>query len=127
MCIVAALDLFPFLHVSMHTPAGIPLRMPVHDVFKARQGGVCVGGKLEGGALKPGSKVLLVPGCETATVKSLEVNGQVRGQSHCFQCSRKSCKQMRITVWQHGAASVVRGAVVVLQSWCVLLLTPIRV
>lgn len=52
--------------------------MPVHDVFKARQGCVCVGGKLEGGALQPGSKVLLVPGCETATVKSLEVNGQVR-------------------------------------------------
>ncbi|WIA29533.1 hypothetical protein OEZ86_012032 [Tetradesmus obliquus] len=55
---------------------GAPLRMPVHDVFKARQGGVCVGGKLEGGALKPGSKLLLVPGYEAAVVKSLEVNGQ---------------------------------------------------
>jgi hypothetical protein len=58
--------------------AGAPLRMPVHDVFKARQGGVCVGGKLEAGGLKPGSKLLVVPGYETATVKSLEVNGQVR-------------------------------------------------
>jgi hypothetical protein len=57
--------------------------MPVHDVFKARQGGLCVGGKLEGGALKPGSKVLLVPGYEAATVKSLEVNGQVG----CCSCS----------------------------------------
>eukprot|EP00878_Enallax_costatus_P005079 GHUV01005340.1.p1 GENE.GHUV01005340.1~~GHUV01005340.1.p1 ORF type:complete len:524 (+),score=140.75 GHUV01005340.1:175-1572(+) len=56
---------------------GLPLRVPVHDVTKARQGaGVVVGGKVEAGALVPGSKVLVVPGYETATVRSLEVNGQ---------------------------------------------------
>jgi elongation factor 1 alpha-like protein len=56
--------------------AGKPLRMPISDVFKTKQGAVTVGGKLEGGALKPGTKVMLVPGYETATIKSLEVSGQ---------------------------------------------------
>lgn len=58
--------------------AGAPVRLPVQDVFKGRQGGTCVGGKLEAGALRPGSKVLVVPGYVTATVKGLEVNSQVR-------------------------------------------------
>lgn len=58
--------------------AGAPVRLPVQDVFKGRQGGVCVGGKLEAGALRPGSKVLVVPGYVTASVKGLEVNSQVR-------------------------------------------------
>lgn len=58
--------------------AGVPVRVPVHDVYKARQGGgVCVGGKLEAGGLKPGSKVMVVPGYEVGVVKSLEVNGKV--------------------------------------------------
>lgn len=54
------------------------MRLPVQDVFKGRQGGTCVGGKLEAGALRPGSRVLVVPGYVTATVKGLEVNSQVR-------------------------------------------------
>lgn len=58
--------------------AGAPVRLPVQDVFRGRQGGTCVGGKLEAGALRPGSKVLVVPGYVTATVKGLEVNSQVR-------------------------------------------------
>jgi elongation factor 1 alpha-like protein len=53
------------------------VRLPVQDVFKGRQGGTCVGGKLEAGALRPGSRVLVVPGYVTATVKGLEVNSQV--------------------------------------------------
>lgn len=32
---------------------------------------------MEGGAVKPGSKVLLVPGTDVGTVKSIELNGQV--------------------------------------------------
>eukprot|EP00879_Flechtneria_rotunda_P016026 GHRR01016762.1.p1 GENE.GHRR01016762.1~~GHRR01016762.1.p1 ORF type:complete len:694 (+),score=227.63 GHRR01016762.1:236-2317(+) len=55
---------------------GAPLRLAVHDAYKGRQGGLCVGGKLEGGALKPGSKVMVVPGFEVGVVKSLEVNGK---------------------------------------------------
>lgn len=57
--------------------AGAPVRLPVQDVFKGRTGGTCVGGKLEAGALRPGSKVLVVPGYVAATVKCLEVNSQV--------------------------------------------------
>lgn len=34
-------------------------------------------GKLEAGALKVGSKVVVMPGGESATVKGLEVDGQV--------------------------------------------------
>jgi translation elongation factor EF-1alpha len=37
-----------------------------------------VGGKLESGALRVGSKVMLLPGGEVGAVRALEVNGQVR-------------------------------------------------
>jgi hypothetical protein len=69
------------------------VRLPVQDVFKGRQGGTCVGGKLEAGALKPGSKVLVVPGHVTATVKGLEVNSQVRDLAiaFCYLCPRSAC------------------------------------
>lgn len=64
---------------------GSPVRLPVQDVFKGRQGGTCVGGKLEAGALRPGGKLLVVPGYVTATVKGLEVNSQVC--VHCYDGS----------------------------------------
>lgn len=70
--LVQAIDAF----VPKPRNTGAPVRLPVQDVFKGRQGGVCCGGKLEGGALKLGSKVLVVPGHAVATVKSLDVNGQ---------------------------------------------------
>jgi len=78
--------------------AGAPVRLPVQDVFKGRTGGTCVGGKLEAGALKSGSKVLVVPGYVTATVKGLEVNSQV-----CVG-DRQSNLSRGVTVrgdWQH--------------------------
>ncbi|PSC70924.1 HBS1 isoform X1 isoform B [Micractinium conductrix] len=53
-----------------------PLRLPVSDVLRAGKAGVTVGGKLEGGALRPGSKVLVMPSGQPATVKSLEVDGK---------------------------------------------------
>lgn len=46
-----------------------PLRLPVSDVARAGKGGVTVGGKLEGGALRPGARVLIMPSCQAATVK----------------------------------------------------------
>ena len=46
-----------------------PLRLPVSDVLRAGKAGVTVGGKLEGGALRPGSKVLVMPSGQPATVK----------------------------------------------------------
>ncbi len=56
---------------------GVPLRLPIHDVARSKAGGLGVGGKLEGGAIRVGSKVALLPGGEVGVVKSIEVNGQV--------------------------------------------------
>ncbi|GIM12701.1 hypothetical protein Vretimale_15995, partial [Volvox reticuliferus] len=53
-----------------------PLRMPITDVFKSKTGAIVLGGKVEGGALKPGSKVVLVPGpSQPFSVRSLEASG----------------------------------------------------
>ncbi|GIL62839.1 hypothetical protein Vafri_17011 [Volvox africanus] len=53
-----------------------PLRMPITDVFKSKTGAVVLGGKVEGGALKPGSKVVLVPGpSQHFSVRNLEASG----------------------------------------------------
>jgi elongation factor 1 alpha-like protein len=46
-----------------------PLRLPVADVVRSGKAGVTVGGKLEGGALRIGSRVLLLPSGQYATVK----------------------------------------------------------
>ena len=45
-----------------------------------------MGGKVEGGALKPGTKMLLVPSWEPTSVKGLEVDGQVRGREAGSPC-----------------------------------------
>lgn len=52
-----------------------PLRLPIRDVFRSQRGGTAVGGKLEAGALKPGTRVLVLPAGEPATVKAVEVDG----------------------------------------------------
>ena len=57
--------------------AGKPLRVPVSDVFKNKAGALLVAGKIEAGALKPGLRVMVVPGHEVATVRGIEVGGQV--------------------------------------------------
>ncbi|ONK58665.1 uncharacterized protein A4U43_C09F15410 [Asparagus officinalis] len=50
-----------------------PLRMPICDVTKFQsQGQLAASGKLEAGAVKNGSKVLLMPSGELATVRSIE-------------------------------------------------------
>ena len=71
--LVAAVDAFARRHADA---AALPLRLPVHDVARSKAGALAVGGKLEAGALKVGTKVLLLPGGEVGTVKALEVNGQ---------------------------------------------------
>ena len=64
---------------SPPTPLDKPLRLPVTDVVKTRAGALALGGKLEAGALRAGSRVVLVPGGqEVGTVKALDVDGQVR-------------------------------------------------
>jgi elongation factor 1 alpha-like protein len=46
-----------------------PLRLPLADVSRAGKQGVTVSGKLEGGALRVGSRVLAMPAGQAATVK----------------------------------------------------------
>ena len=46
-----------------------PLRLAVADVQRSGKGGVLVGGKLEGGGLVAGSRVLVMPSAQPATVK----------------------------------------------------------
>ncbi|KAL9227206.1 hypothetical protein vseg_002928 [Gypsophila vaccaria] len=53
-----------------------PLLMPICDVVKTPMGQVSVCGKLEAGALRSGSKVLVMPLGEVATVRSIECNSQ---------------------------------------------------
>lgn len=52
-----------------------PFRMPITDVFKGQRGGISVGGKLEGGAVKVGIPVRVMPSNETGTVRSIQVDG----------------------------------------------------
>ncbi|KAF5841984.1 translation elongation factor EF1A/initiation factor IF2gamma [Dunaliella salina] len=55
---------------------GKPLRLPVSDVFKNKAGALVVAGKVEAGALRAGSKVLVVPGQVSGSIRSMEVGGQ---------------------------------------------------
>lgn len=64
-------------HHPTRNQTGVPLRLPIHDVARSKAGALGVGGKLEGGAIRVGSKVALLPGGEVGVVKSIEVNGQV--------------------------------------------------
>nr|UUY86291.1 elongation factor 1-alpha [Aglaonema commutatum] len=50
-----------------------PLRLPICDVIKSRSvGHVSASGKLETGAIRNGTKVLVMPSGDTATVRSIE-------------------------------------------------------
>ncbi|KAA3489818.1 HBS1-like protein isoform X2 [Gossypium australe] len=53
-----------------------PLLMPICDVIKSSQGQVSACGKLEAGAVRSGSKVLVMPSADIATVRSLERDSQ---------------------------------------------------
>eukprot|EP00897_Mesotaenium_endlicherianum_P009484 jgi/Mesen1/8564/ME000493S07920 len=56
---------------------GRPLRLAVAEIMRSRSlGQAALSGKLEGGAIRPGSKVLVSPMGELATVKALEMRGQ---------------------------------------------------
>jgi elongation factor 1 alpha-like protein len=70
--LVEAIDAF----VPVHRLVERPLRMPVSETGARGKGGVIAAGKLEGGAVRPGSRVLIVPGRELATVKAVEVDGK---------------------------------------------------
>ena len=55
-----------------------PLRFPVVDILESRTlGSLAVGGKIETGAVRVGSRLTASPSGETATIKGIEVGGQV--------------------------------------------------
>ncbi|EFJ41150.1 elongation factor-like protein, partial [Volvox carteri f. nagariensis] len=93
LSVVAAIDNF----IPRERATSRPLRMPITDVFKSA---VVLGGKVEGGALRPGSKVVLVPGPgQPFTVRSLEVSGS---PSHLARAS-DSCEVALVGGHHHGA------------------------
>lgn len=52
--------------------------MPVVDVLQSRSLGSCsVSGKIEAGVVRIGSEICLMPSGHTATVKAIEIDGQV--------------------------------------------------
>ncbi|KAK8641181.1 hypothetical protein V6N13_010606 [Hibiscus sabdariffa] len=53
-----------------------PLLLPICDVIKSSQSQVSACGKLEAGAVRSGSKVLIMPSAAIATVRSLERDSQ---------------------------------------------------
>lgn len=54
-----------------------PFRLPIAETLKSRSlGQAAVSGKVEGGAIKIGSKVLVMPSGLLATVKAIEQNGK---------------------------------------------------
>eukprot|EP01024_Parvocaulis_polyphysoides_P006936 TRINITY_DN12054_c0_g2_i1.p1 TRINITY_DN12054_c0_g2~~TRINITY_DN12054_c0_g2_i1.p1 ORF type:complete len:606 (+),score=126.21 TRINITY_DN12054_c0_g2_i1:206-2023(+) len=71
--VVGAIDGFKSRSREVNKPA----RIPVSSVFLSRALGNCAaGGKLEGGIVKAGQKLTIMPSMETATVKALEVDGK---------------------------------------------------
>ncbi|KZP07149.1 EF Tu GTP binding domain-containing protein [Athelia psychrophila] len=50
-----------------------PLRLPISNVFKGQSSGIAVSGRVCGGVIQVGERVRVLPGDETAIVKSIEV------------------------------------------------------
>ncbi|KAF8204864.1 P-loop containing nucleoside triphosphate hydrolase protein [Pholiota molesta] len=51
-----------------------PLRIPISNVFKRQSSGAAVSGRLCGGVVQVGEKLQVLPGDETAIVKSIELD-----------------------------------------------------
>mmetsp|Transcript_11558 Transcript_11558/g.34681 ORF Transcript_11558/g.34681 Transcript_11558/m.34681 type:complete len:692 (+) Transcript_11558:117-2192(+) len=90
--------------------AALPLRMCVSDLFRTARGQSLVGGKIEGGGLKAGTAVAVVPGGQSGTVKVVEVAGAA------VPCARAGDT---VDVHFNGVDTqmVAAGAVVCHQEW----------
>ncbi|KAG6866504.1 hypothetical protein C0991_003048 [Blastosporella zonata] len=53
-----------------------PLRIPISNVFKSHGSGAAVSGRLCGGVVQVGERLRILPGDETAIVKSIEVDDE---------------------------------------------------
>ena len=55
------------------------MRLPVADLPASKSlGDAAIAGKIEAGAVQNGSKLVIMPSGETATVKTILTNGEVR-------------------------------------------------
>lgn len=70
-CVVDAINAFK----PSDRATSKPFRLPITDVFKGQRGGISVGGKLEGGAVKVGTPIRVMPSNEVGSVRSIEVDG----------------------------------------------------
>ena len=71
-CLSSVIDCF----TPSHRLLDRPLRVPVAEVTSRGAKGTTVGGKIESGAVRCGTKVLITPSREVATVKSIMVDGK---------------------------------------------------
>uniref|UniRef100_A0A0E0H7I1 Tr-type G domain-containing protein n=1 Tax=Oryza nivara TaxID=4536 RepID=A0A0E0H7I1_ORYNI len=70
-CLLKAIDTLP----PPSRDVSKPLRLPICDVFSSHKlGQVAIGGKVEVGATRSGSKILVMPFGELAVVKTIERN-----------------------------------------------------
>ena len=51
-----------------------PLRLPISNLFKASSGGIAVSGRLCSGVVQIGEQLRILPGDETAIVKSIAIS-----------------------------------------------------
>ncbi|KAG6378414.1 P-loop containing nucleoside triphosphate hydrolase protein [Boletus reticuloceps] len=51
-----------------------PLRLPISNVFKGQSSGICVTGRICGGTVQVGERLRVLPGDETAVVKSIDLD-----------------------------------------------------
>ena len=48
-----------------------PLRLPISNVFKGQSSGIAISGRVCGGVVQVGERVRVLPGDETAVIKSM--------------------------------------------------------
>tara|TARA_Y100000310_G_scaffold328105_1_gene395651 strand:- start:449 stop:1711 length:1263 start_codon:yes stop_codon:yes gene_type:complete len=58
-------------------PTGLPLRMPVQDVFSIKGVGAVPCGRIETGTLKPGQQVIMMPSGAKGEVKTIEMHHEI--------------------------------------------------
>jgi len=76
--LIEALDQLP---TPARPPANGPLRLCVSDLYRSGAS-TCISGKMEGGAIATGQKVLVLPSGEQTTVKSLQMHGGASRSGH---------------------------------------------
>ncbi|KAK9822587.1 hypothetical protein WJX74_007878 [Apatococcus lobatus] len=110
-----AIDSFQAADRDIHKP----LRMPIVEVFKSSRGALCISGKVEAGVMKIGSSVVVIPGYEAGTVKTLEADQQV------VQLARAG-DRVDVTLADVNTSMLTAGAVLCHPDWPIPLVTRVE-